>query len=414
MIPAQESQGGPSQAPWLTVVGIGEDGVEGLAAAARTAIGRAALVVGGARHLRLAEGLIRGERMAWPVPMRDGYGSILARAGEDVVVLASGDPFCFGVGSVLAEMVPAGELICLPALSAFALAAARLGWAQQDVVTLSFCGRPIEAIIPALQPGARILALSADGSTPADVAGLLAARGFGGSVLHVLEALGGAGERVRSGCGVPCDVGALNMLGIEVVAGADAVVVPLSPGLPDEMFEHDGQLTKQEVRAVTLAALAPRAGEVLWDVGAGSGSVSIEWCLLGGQRGRGTRALAIEARADRAARAARNVAALGAIGVEVVTGVAPGVLAGLVRPDAVFVGGGLQGEGVLEAVWGALRPGGRLVANAVALDTQALLFEAQGRLGGTLTRVAVERLDQIGTMRAFRPAMAVVQWVARR
>ena len=348
--------------------------------------------------------------MAWPSPMTDGYAPILARAGTDIVVLASGDPFCFGVGSALAALVPPGAIACVPAPSAFALAAARLGWAQQDLVTISFCGRPIEAIIPALQPGARVMALSADGATPAAVAALLAARGFGRSVLHVLEALGGPRERIRSGLSVPADVGPLNLLAIEVVAGADAVVVPLSGGLPDALFDHDGQLTKQEVRAITLAALAPCAGELLWDVGAGSGSVSIEWCL----RGRGTRAVAIEARADRAARAARNALSLGAIGVEVVTGTAPEVLAGLPTPDAVFVGGGLQGEGVLDAAWAALRPGGRLVANAVALDTQALLFDAQGRLGGTLTRIAIERLDQIGTMRAFRPAMAIVQWMVKR
>lgn len=401
--------------PWLTLVGIGEDGVDGLAAPARALIGQAALVVGGARHLRLADALIRGERMAWPSPMADGYASILARAGSDVVVLASGDPFCFGVGSALAALVPAGAIACVPAPSAFALAAARLGWAQQDVVMISFCGRPIEAIIPALQPGAHIMALSADGATPAAVAALLAARGFGGSVLHVLEALGGPRERIRSGLLVPGDVGPLNMLAIEVVAGPDAVVVPLSGGLPDGFFDHDGQLTKQEVRAITLAALAPCAGEVLWDVGAGSGSVSIEWCLLGRERGgRGTRAVAIEARADRAARAARNALSLGAMGAEVVIGAAPGALVGLPAPDAVFIGGGMQSIGVLEAVWAALRPGGRLVANAVALDTQALLFDAQARLGGTLTRIAIERLDQIGTMRAFRPAMAIVTWMAKR
>ena len=417
MSAAPKSQAGESQArPWLTVIGMGEDGLDGISAAARTLIGGAALVVGGARHLRLADGAIRGERMAWPHPMTDGYAAVLAWAGRDVVVLASGDPFCFGVGSALAALVGPGEMMCVPAVSAFALAAGRLGWAQQDVATVSFCGRPMEALFPLLHHGARVLALSADAGTPAVVAGLLVERGFGASVLYVLEALGGVGERIRAStaaaAGVPGDIGALNMMAIEVVAGVGARVVPLSAGLPDEMFEHDGQLTKQEVRAVTLAALAPCAGQVLWDVGAGSGSVSIEWCLLGSRKGgRGTRALAIEARADRAARAARNALGLGAVGVEVVVGQAPAVLTGLAAPDAVFVGGGLQVAGLLEAVWTALRPGGRLVANAVALDTQGLLFDAQARLGGTLTRLAVERLDQIGTMRAFRPAMAIVQWV---
>ena len=399
--------------PWLTLIGIGEDGVDGLVPAARAVIAGASLVVGGARHLRLAAALIRGETMAWPSPMQGGYTAILARAGRDVVVLASGDPFCFGVGSALAALVPAREIACIPAPSAFALAAARLGWAQQDVVTVSFCGRPLAAVIPLLHPGTRLLALSADAATPGALARLLVERGFGPSRLHVLEALGGKRERVRSvvaASGVPGDVGALNMMAVEVAAGPEATVLPLAAGLVDGSFEHDGQLTKQEVRAVTLAALAPCPGQMLWDVGAGSGAVSIEWCL----RGRGTRAVAIEARADRAARAARNALSLGAVAVEVVTGTAPAVLAGLPPPDVVFVGGGLQGKGVLEAVWGALRPGGRLVANAVALDTQAVLFDAQARLGGTLTRIAVERLDQIGTMRAFRPAMAVVQWAATK
>jgi precorrin-6Y C5,15-methyltransferase (decarboxylating) len=397
--------------PWLALLGIGEDGIDGLTGPARALLQAATLVVGGARHLALADGLISGERLPWPSPMRAAYPAILARAGQDVAVLASGDPYCYGVGSAFATLVPASEIICIPAPSAFSLACARLGWAMQDVTTLSFCGRPLQAAIPLLQPGARLLALSADAATPGALASLLTSRGFGGSVLHVLEALGGKRERARTcmaGSGVPGDVGSLNTLAIEVVAGPDAVVLPLAAGLPDALFENDGQLTKQEVRAVTLSALAPRAGETLWDIGAGSGSVAIEWCL----RGRANRALAIEARPERAARAGRNALALGAAAMEVVVGEAPGALAGLQPPDAVFIGGGLQRPGVLEAAWDALRPGGRLVANAVALDTQAKLLELQARLGGTLTRLAVERLDQIGTMRALRPAMAVVQWAA--
>jgi len=394
--------------PWLALIGIGEDGVEGLTSPARALLGGASLVVGGARHLRLAGALIQGERLAWPSPMQDAYPAILARAGQDVAVLASGDPYCYGVGSALAGLVPAAEILCVPAPSAFSLACARLGWALQDAATVSFCGRPLQAAIPLLQPRARLLALSADGATPRALATLLTQRGFGPSTMHLLEAMGGPQERMRSCTAAGFafdDVGSLNLVAVELVAGPGAVVVPLAAGLADEAFDHDGQLTKQEVRAMTLAALAPRAGEVLWDLGAGSGSVGIEWCL----RSRGT-AFAIEARADRAGRALRNAMALGAVTLEVVVGEAPGALSRLPTPDAVFIGGGLQRPGVLDTVWGALRQGGRLVANAVALDTQAMLFEAQARLGGTLTRLAVERLDQIGTMRAFRPAMAVVQW----
>ncbi len=399
--------------PWLALIGVGEDGIEGLAGRARQLIEGATLVVGGRRHLGLVGPLIQGERMAWPSPMHEAYPEIVARAGQDVVVLASGDPYCYGVGTALAGLVPLAEMVCLPAPSAFSLACARLGWALQDVATVSFCGRPLEAAIPLLQGGRRLLALSADESTPGALAALLTARGFGGSVLHVMEALGGSWERTRrcvAGEGVPADVDALNLVGVEMVAGADAMVVPGAAGLVDAVFEHDGQLTKREVRAVTLSALAPGAGETLWDVGAGSGSVAIEWCLAG----RGTRAVAFEAQAARAARAEGNARALGAVGVTVVHGAAPAALADRQPPDAVFIGGGLQRDGVLDACWAALRPGGRIVANAVALDTQAALFAAQARLGGTLTRISVERLDQIGTMRAFRPAMAVVQWQARK
>jgi precorrin-6Y C5,15-methyltransferase (decarboxylating) len=279
------------------------------------------------------------------------------------------------------------------------------------VATISFCGRPLEAVLPLLQPGARLLALCADARTPSAVADMLDRHGFGGSVLHVLEALGGPRERVRrvmAAAGLPADIAALNMLGIEVVAGPGARVLPLASGLADELFEHDGQITKREIRAVTLSALAPRAGGMLWDIGCGSGSVAIEWAL----RHRANRAVALDARPERAARAGRNALSLGAVRVDVRVGRAPDALAGLPPPDAVFVGGGAQADGVLDVGWAALRPGGRLVANAVALDTQQQLFAAQARWGGTLTRLAVERLDTIGSMRALRPAMAVVQWAA--
>ncbi len=401
----------PVARPWLAIVGIGEDGVEGLASQARALVEGAALVVGGARHLALAASLIRGRRLAWPSPMSAAFPAILALRGQPVAVLASGDPYCYGVGGTLQRIVPAADILCLPAPSAFSLACARLGWAMQDVATLSFCGRQIEAILPLLQPGARLLALSADATTPAALALLLRRYGFGPSTLHVLEALGGPRERIRA-CtaesGLPGDLGPLNLVAIEVAAAPGARILPLAGGLPDEVFEHDGQITKREIRAVTLSALAPRAGELLWDVGCGSGSVAIEWAL----RHPANRAVAVEARPDRAARAGRNALALGAVAVGVITGEAPGALTGLPAPDAVFLGGGAQAAGVLEAAWDALRPGGRLVANAVALDTQALLFDAQARIGGTLTRLAVERLDVVGTMRAFRPAMPVVQWAA--
>ena len=393
--------------PWLTILGIGEDGA--LSPAALDALHEAVLVAGGVRHLALAAPHIRGDRLPWTSPMDASIAAILARRPAPVVVLASGDPYWFGAGTTLARHVPAADTRCIPAPAAFTLACAALGWAMQDCEALSFCGRPLGAIIPVLQPGARVLALSADAGTPAAVAALLTARGFGPSRMHVLEALGGPQHRIRTAAaaGFALDgVHPLNMLGIEVVAGPGAEVLPLVPGLPDAMFEHDGQITKREIRAATLSALAPRRGERLWDIGCGSGSIGIEWCL----RHPANRASAVDANPDRAARAARNAASFGVV-LHVVTGAAPDVLSGLPRPDAVFIGGGASDAGVIEAAWNALARDGRLVANAVTLETEAALLDARARLGGTLTRLSIERLDRIGTMHGYRPAMTVTQWM---
>jgi precorrin-6B C5,15-methyltransferase / cobalt-precorrin-6B C5,C15-methyltransferase len=398
---------------WLSILGIGEDGVEGLSATARALLTRAELVAGGRRHLALADTLIQGERLAWPSPIAAGVPKLLARRPRPVAVLASGDPFCFGVGSLLADAVPAHELLCIPTASSFSLACARLGWALQETETLSFCGRPLETLAPLLHPGARVLALCADSGTPAALAALLRQHGFGPSRITVLEALGGARERIRAataqGFALP-EIDALNLLAIEVVVGPDARIIPLTPGLADDAFEHDGQITKREIRAVTLAALAPRPGELLWDVGTGSGSVAIEWLL----RHPSNRAIAVERRADRAARAARNAASLGVPSLRLLEGEAPDCLGALPPPDAVFVGGGAQREDVIETAWAALRVGGRMVANAVTIETEAALFRALHRYGGTLTRLGVERLDTLGAMHAFRPAMTVVQWSATK
>ena len=393
--------------PWLTILGIGEDGA--LSPAAVDALHGAVLVAGGARHLALAVLHIQGDRLPWTSPMDTSIAAILARRPAPVVVLASGDPYWFGAGTTLARHVPAAETRCIPAPAAFTLACAALGWAMQDCEAVSFCGRPLGALIPVLQSGARVLALSADASTPGAVAALLTARGFGPSGMHVLEALGGPQHRIRTTAAADFaldGVHPLNMLAIEVVAGPGARVVPLVPGLPDAVFEHDGQITKREIRAATLSALAPRRGERLWDIGCGSGSIGIEWCL----RHPANRASAVDADRDRAARAARNAASFGVV-LDVVTGAAPYVLSGLPRPDAVFIGGGASDAGVIESAWDALAPGGRLVANAVTIETEAALLDARSRLGGTLTRLSVERLDRIGTMHGYRPAMTVTQWL---
>jgi precorrin-6Y C5,15-methyltransferase (decarboxylating) len=394
---------------WLAILGIGEDGVEGLSTAARCLIQTAVLVVGGARHLALAESLIHGERLAWPSPLTGAFPSILAQRWRQVVVLASGDPYCYGVGSLLNRIVPLDETVCIPAPSAFSLACARLGWALQDIVTLSFCGHPLEGIRPWLRPKARILALSADRTTPIAAAELLRRNGFGRSVLHILEALGGPHERIRTlhaSAELPDNIAQLNLLAIDVGADEDAQIIPLGCGLADELFEHDGQITKREIRAVTLSALSPRPGDLLWDVGCGSGSISIEWSLCH----HANRAIAIDARADRTARAARNAWRLGVPQLQVITGGAPQVLAKLPVPDAVFIGGGAQNSKVMDAVWAALCRRGRLVVNAVTLETEALVFAMHQRHGGTLTRLSVERVDNLGDMRAFRPTRTITQW----
>jgi precorrin-6Y C5,15-methyltransferase (decarboxylating) len=393
---------------WLSIVGIGEDGAEGLSPIARGLIAGAEIVFGGARHLELAHQLICGEARPWPSPF--SVQEVLIARGRQVCVLASGDPFFYGVGSALAAHVPADEIMVVPAASAFSLAAARLGWALPDVALVSLHGRALDRIRPHLHQGARALALTSDGESPAALAKLLADAGFGNSRLTVLEALGGPRERVRSvtasGFNLT-DIAALNIVAVQVTASPGARIIPYAAGIADDLFEHDGQITKREIRAVTLSSLAPQNSELLWDIGAGSGSVGIEWMLAHPS----LRAIAIEARADRAARIRRNAATLGVPELNIVEGSAPGALAGLVSPDAIFIGGGATEDGVLDAAIAALRTGGRLVVNAVTLDTEATLISRHGAFGGTLTRIALSRADQLGDKIGWRPALPVTQWV---
>lgn len=394
---------------WLSIVGIGEDGVDGLSAAARRLIENAVLVVGGARHLKLAASLIRGRAMAWPSPMSGGFDEIARHAGAPVVVLASGDPFHYGVGKDLVRHFTADCMLALPQPSAFSLAASRLGWPLQDASLVTLHGRALEGINRHLQPGARILALSWDGTTPTKVAELLRTRGFGRSRLTVLEALGGPRERVRSVVAQEADFSAidsLNTIAVECVADAGAHVLALASGLDDTLFESDGQLTKREIRALTLSSLAPRQSECLWDIGLGAGSVAIEWLLCHPS----LTAIGIEENHDRAARAARNAAALGTPDLKIVHGRAPEALARLPPPHAIFIGGGFTDEGVFEAAWRSLQPGGRLVANAVTLETEQRLLSAQVAFGGELSRIQVSRASPVGTVTGWRPAMPVTHW----
>lgn len=394
--------------PWLSLVGLGEDGRAGLCAEALAALESAEIVFGGERHLKLI-GDVPGEARPWPQPFRNALPAILAEKGRNVCVLATSDPFHYGIGAGLTKAVPAAEMRVIPQLSSFSMACTRMRWPQEECGLVSLHGRALQRIIPFLQPGARVLALSWDDSTPLAVAQLMSARGFGESTITVLETIGGPNERIRQARADAFTLDGivpLNLLAIEVVASRDARILPLATGLSDDWFEHDGQLTKADIRAITLSALAPRAGELLWDIGAGSGSIGIEWSL----RHRHNRAIAFEERPERAARIARNRLALGAPPLEVVEGKAPESFAGKASPDAVFIGGGLTDPGVFEAAFTALKPRGRLVANAVTIEGEARLAGLFSVHGGNLRRIGVSHLDPIGTMHGWRAAMAVTQW----
>ncbi|MER2534631.1 MAG: precorrin-6y C5,15-methyltransferase (decarboxylating) subunit CbiE [Rhizobiaceae bacterium] len=404
---------GEAQSRWLTVVGIGEDGVSGLSDAAKKAVASARIVFGGKRHLALVDGLATGDRRPWPSPFDAAMRAVVALRGQEVCVLASGDPFFHGVGVTLARHVPSCEMQVFSAPSSLSLAAARLGWALQEVETVSLHGHPIDLIRPLLHPGRRLLALTSDGDAPAAIAALLARIGFGASRLTVLEALGGPDERIRGATADRFDlkdINPLNVLAIDIDSTREARILPLGFGLADDLFEHDGQITKRAIRAVTLSALSPRRGELLWDIGAGSGSVSIEWMLAHPSM----RAIAVEADPERAERIGRNVWTFGVPGLEIVQGLAPAALHGLATPDAVFIGGGGTDEGVIDAAIEALRPGGRLVANAVTLEMQALLVGRHVELGGDLATIAVSRAAPVGSMTAWRPALPVTQWSWRK
>ncbi|MET8157685.1 precorrin-6y C5,15-methyltransferase (decarboxylating) subunit CbiE [Sphaerisporangium sp. NPDC005289] len=407
--------------PPVVVVGVGADGWDGLSPAARAEVAAAEVLIGSVRQLALIPDT-GAERVAWPSPMLPAVPGVLSRrAGRKVCVLASGDPMFHGVGTTLVRLLGAGRVRVLPHPSSVSLACARMGWPVEDTGVVSLVGRPVESLNRSLWPGGRVLVLSADGATPRLVARLLRDRGYGATVMTVLERLGGPAERTltgtateAAGAGGWCTVvDALNIVALEVRADPDAAPpVPLSPvaGLPDEAYEHDGQLTKREVRAVTLALLAPLPGRLLWDVGAGAGSVAIEWS----RAAPGCEAVAVEARADRAARIARNAASLGVPGLRIVTGTAPAALAGLDPPDAVFVGGGATVPGMVETCWAALRPGGRIVVTAVTVESEAVVASWHAKVGGELTRIAVQRAGGLGGFTAWRPALPVTLWTAVR
>ncbi|MBD9590105.1 precorrin-6y C5,15-methyltransferase (decarboxylating) subunit CbiE [Pseudomonas sp. PDM03] len=391
-------------ARWLTVTGIGEDGFKGLGRNARHALLAASKIFGSQRQLDLLPPCIRGERKLWPTPF--SLDALLALRGQPVCVLASGDPMFFGVGASLARQLPSAEMLILPAPSSCSLAAARMGWPLQDVVTLSVVARPVAALNAQLFSGVRLLVLSNDGQSPAAIAALLRERGFGPSRLSVLEHLGGEAERRIDGVAndwADPAIADLNLIAIECIADPDTPRLSRLAGLPDSAFRHDGQLTKRDVRAITLARLAPVPGELLWDVGAGSGSIGIEWM----RAHPGCRALAIEADEGRQLLIEHNRDALGVPGLQLVRGSAPQALTGLERPDAIFIGGGVTREGVLDTCWAGLKPGGRLIANAVTLQSEMTLMAWREQHGGELTRIHIAQAQPLGDFDTWRQALPI-------
>ena len=396
--------------PAVIVVGVGADGWSGLAPAARDALCEAQVLIGSERQLALLPQECAGERVSWPSPLRPAVPRLLAEhEGRRVCVLASGDPMFYGIGRALAEVAEPERLLVLPHPSSVSHACARLGWPLEDTEVVTLVGRPAQSLNAALHEGRRVLVLSAGAATPAEVAELLRVRGFGPSRMRVLEQLGSERERQVTGTAEewahpPGDP--LNVIALECRSTGEAPRLSLVPGLPDEAYEHDGQLTKRHVRAATLAALAPAPGETLWDVGGGAGSVAVEWM----RAHRSCRAVSVERDLVRAERIGRNADALGVPALRVVNGSAPEALAELPTPDAVFIGGGLTSPGVLEGCWDALPDGGRLVANTVTLESEALLAEWHRLHGGELVRLAVAQAVPVGGFTGWRQAMPVTQW----
>tara|TARA_R110002110_G_scaffold415612_6_gene652128 strand:- start:156389 stop:157612 length:1224 start_codon:yes stop_codon:yes gene_type:complete len=399
---------------WLNIVGVGADGLAGLPATSRTLVETAELIVGGDRHLAMVtNGSAR--KLAWEFPLDGLVQEITAARASRVVVLATGDPMAFGIGSTLVRHFAPDEMTILPAPGAFSLAAARLAWPLHGCTCLTLHGRPLALLNHHLHPGRRLLILSHDGTTPESIAGLLRDAGFGPSRMTVLESMGGGDENKHLSTAddwAAPRVQDLNTVAVECIAGPDARVFPLVPGLPDDAFVHDGQLTKRIVRAATIAALAPLPGQTLWDLGAGCASVAIEWLRAAQDiQGQGATAIAVERDAERCAMAAQNAARLGTPFLDVTHGDTAQALAGMADPDTVFIGGGLSGDDdLVSTVWDRLRPGGRLVANVVTLEGERVLLDSHALHGGELARIAISHADPVGGLTGWRPAMPVTQW----
>jgi precorrin-6Y C5,15-methyltransferase (decarboxylating) len=390
----------PCSNPWLTIIGIGEDGLAGLSDASRKALLEAETVFGGERHLKLAG--VDGRGKPWPVPF--DATCVLTRRGRPTAVLASGDPFWHGAGGSLAAQLSPEEWIAHPSPSTFSLAASRLGWALESTICIGLHAAPFERLVPLLSRGVRIICLVRDATAANDLARWLDARGWGASRLLTLSALGGPRERITESSVHRYQAdSAASPLAVAIVADG-AAGLPRTSGLADDLFKHDGQITKRPLRALALSALAPRPGERLWDIGAGSGSISIEWALAGGL------SIAVEAREDRAVNIRVNAEAFGlSHRINVVAASAPLALASIEKPDAVFVGGGLD-TSMFDALWSLIPPGTRVVAHSVTLETEALLSELQRKHGGELMRVEISHAAALGRYRSWEAARPVIQW----
>ena len=407
-----ENRAGPSPSPWLTLVGIGDDGLDGLGQRAREAIAGAEMFIGGERHLAFLPEDNR-PRLPWTSPPQDLIDRIPGYRGKNVCVLASGDPFFFGIGALLAEKIPIAEMRVFPAPSSFSLALSRMGWSLAETGIVSLHGRPLRSLLPRLVDKARLVILTEDRTSPGKIAALLESEGFGESRMNVFSHLGGDNE-TRTGltaqelaaAPAPENIQDLNLIAVEIAASGGGADNHLLPGLEETRFRHDGQITKREIRILTLAALMPKPGDLLWDVGAGSGSVSIEWLRADPS----LRAVAIEKSASRLENIRANMDALGVPVLRVVQGEAPGCLADLPAPDAVFIGGGLRSEELLEICWSRLKPGGRLVANAVTLEGEESLGSFFVRRGGHLTRMQVSHVHRTGRLHGWRPGTPITQY----
>lgn len=394
---------------WLSIIGLGEDGYAGVSPVARALIAQADVLVGGARHLAMLPSDTAGERWTWTSPIAASIQAIVSRRGQRLCVLASGDPMCYGIGVTLSRVVAIDEITMVPAPSALSLACARLGWSLPDVEIVSLCGRDPALLHAVLYPGARVLVLSAGKQTPPVVAAGLTRQGFGASQLTVLERLGGAHERLLQGTASSWhgpDVDPLHTIALTCIADPGVTGWSRLAGLPDAAYQHDGQLTKREVRAMTLAALAPLPGQLLWDVGAGCGSLSIEWMRSDTR----CQAIAIEQHPTRLQYLAANATALGTPTLRIVAGAAPTSLSELPTPDAVFIGGGLTTAHLFDTCWQALRPGGRLVANTVTVESEQLLYQWQRQYGGDLSRIAIQRAAPLGAFLGWKALAPVTQW----